>query len=166
MRTSGYRQNLANRGCVSAESPPEVSMAQDGEDGESRRWWPASHSAGWWQWRLRQTVGVLEIAAESDSGAHQAEKISGDAGETDLLGSAIRLELRTASGVNGSEVLERDFSTVAQVQEIGVGQGKIFYVAPAHVAANQNQAVRRLIGKRMQQHGVGDAEYGGARTDT
>ncbi len=70
-----------------------------------------------------------------------------------------------AAGINGGEVLERTPCAVAQVQEIGIGKREILNVASPHVTACQNQTVGRLIGKRMQQHSVGDAEYGSAGAD-
>ena len=139
-------------------------MAQYGEDRELRRR-PARRGAGSWHWRLRQTVGILEIPAECDACAHQAEKIGGHAGDTDLLGSAIGLGHWAAAGVNSGEVLERALGAVAQVQEIGVGKREVLHVALTQVAACQDQTVGRLIRNRMQQHRVGDAEYRSAGAD-
>jgi hypothetical protein len=115
--------------------------------------------------RLRQAVGIAEIAAGHDFGAHQAKEIGGNHCGVDLLGRSVFFEEDIAGSEDAGHVLEGVFGAVAHVNEVFVGEGEVADVAIAHVAGGDDQAVGILVGKGPQQHGIHDTEDSGARSD-
>jgi hypothetical protein len=53
-----------------------------------------------------------------------------------------------------------------QIDKIRVGKGEVLNAAIAHVGGDHDELLGILIWKRAQQHGIGDAEDGGARAYT
>ena len=61
-------------------------------------------------------------------------------------------------GQDAGEILERVLIRFAQIEILGVGKRKVLDVALSHVAASDDQPFGIFIGKRPQQHRVGNAE--------
>src|SRR5260370_31761393 len=72
---AGHRQRLADHSGVAAEAPLEVFVAQHAEHWKPLWRRAALRRSPWRRLRLRPTVGVLEIAAKRDLGAHEAEEV-------------------------------------------------------------------------------------------
>jgi len=93
---------------------------------------------------LRHSVGIGEVAAESDLSSYQTKEVRGDYRGANLLRRSVFLEKDVAEGEDAGQVLERVFGAVAHVDEVLVGEGEIADVTIAHVAGGDDQTVGAL----------------------
>lgn len=109
-------------------------------------------------------VRFHKIAAKLNTSTHHAEKVRGDLSEADLFRSAIFPGQNVAARPDGAEFPKAALRLVTQIEEFGIGKGKVLHIAFSHVAACQHEPIRILVGEWPQQHSVGHAEYrcGGA----
>ena len=114
---------------------------------------------------LRLPVLFVEVASELDLRAHQVKEVRGDHSEANLFRRSVVAKNRPASGQHAAEIFEGVLGRLAQIEILRVRKREILDVALAHIAADDHQLVRILIGKRLQQHGVGDAENRSAGAD-
>src|SRR5216683_1224183 len=171
-RLATFAQAMSNRKITAPKStgieaiaPLEVFVTEDGHDGKrGRRWDSRLGYARRWGW-LWYSVCIREITAEHDLGSHYTKEVRGDHCGADLLWSSIFFEQDVAESEDPREVLESVFRPIAQIDEVLVGEGEVAHVTVAHVAGGDDQAAGVLIGKRPQQHGIGDTEDRGARAN-
>src|SRR5713226_1387979 len=164
-KRSGGNHHLPKGTGIEAIAPLEVFVTEDGHDGKrGRRWDSRLRYTRRWGW-LWYSVCIREITAEQDLGPHYTKEVRGDHCGADLLWSSIFFEQDVAESEDPREVLESVFRPIAQIDEVLVGEGEVAHVTVAHVAGGDDQAAGVLIGKRPQQHGIGDTEDRGARAN-
>jgi hypothetical protein len=122
-------------------------------------------STAGWAW-LRNRVGLREIAAQNDFGAHQPEKVGGNQRLVDLFRGAIFAGHEGAEAGDAADVVENGTRAGAQVEEIGVGIEKASVIRLPVFPEHQYQPIRVAVRKWPQQHGIGHAENGRAGADS
>ena len=115
--------------------------------------------------RLRQAVGVQEVAADRDWRAHQPEKVRRHQRQPDLFRRAVRSGQNLTDGAHGSHVLEHTRRAVADVGVVLVRERHPEGVARPQVHVHDDESIRIRIWQRAQQDRVRDAEDRRARAD-
>ena len=149
---------LAEHRGAAAVPPLPVFIAQDGSAARRNQ----NPALG----RLRHRVGVREVPADGDPGAHQPEEVGGDQRLAELLRTAVFARNERAEGGDSSEIVENGPRAVAKVREIGVGVQKAAAAGLLVLRKDQHQAVRVAVRKRLEQNRVGHAEDRGAGADS
>ena len=115
--------------------------------------------------RLGHAIRLDETASQDRGRAHHAEEVGADRGAADQFRGAILAGNDVAEGLHGGHVLEDGRGAVTEIEEVGVGEGEIFHVAPAHIGEREDQAVRTLVGEGAQKDGASHAEDRGGGAD-
>ena len=167
LRTIGrvVLHGVAQNSVIASKTALPVFVAQNRNGGKSWRWRGACCCRSSRRRGLRLAFGIVKIAAQCYPCAQQPEEIRGDLGKMNLLRSPVRSRDIVAECNHSGEVFEHSLRSVAQINEVLIRHLLIDDVAGSHVAAGQHQPVRATIWKRTKQHGVGHAEYRGARAD-
>ena len=161
-------KRFANHRSIAAKALLEIFITQDNHRWQ-RRWCISGRSiaggccrSGW----LRRTIRLLKVSARDERTTHHLKEIGRHRSHAHSLGPAIQSRKSGAKRIDGSEILEIVFRSVAQVKKVGVRKRKIFDVASLQVAANQHQALWILVRKFPQQHAISDTKDGRAGTDS
>jgi hypothetical protein len=167
LRARTVRNALADDISIATVAPLPVVVAQDRRGRQGRRTLLGGCGTGRCRrrLRLRQPVSVLEIAAGRDRRPHQPEEVDGHDCHPNLLRRAVRPGQHLARRPERGHVVERASRAIADVDEVLVRERHAEVVAGTQVHVHDDEALGILVGKRPQQHGVGDAEDGGAGGD-
>ena len=110
-------------------------------------------------------VVVGEIASKCDPRPYKPEVVRRHDARVDSFRHAILAGQRYGESEDASEALEFVLRPFAKIDKICVGKGKVLDAAIAHIGGNNDELIGVLVRKRTQQHGIGDAEDGGAGAD-
>src|SRR6185503_21291778 len=119
----------------------------------------------WWR-LLRRSVRFLKVTTRDDRRSHHLKEVRRHCSDADALRHAVQCRKRDTTRIDRGEVLEIVFCAVAQVEEVDVGQRKVFDIPSLEIVAGQDQPLRILVGKLPQQHAIGDAENRGASANS
>ena len=156
------RQHLAEYVGLAAEAALPVVVGDQEHGGNGRRGAGSGTRSGR---RLRYAIGIDETAAEHGGSAHHGEEVGADGGAADQFRRTVLAGYYVAEGLYGGDVLKDGGGTVAQIEEIAVGEREILDVALAHIGEREDQAVRILVRQAAQENGVSYAENRSAGAD-
>src|SRR6185369_16588830 len=150
--------------CIATKSLLEIVIAQDRHCRQLRLLLlrvSCRRVAGggcWWRW-LRRSVRFLKVSTSDDRPSHHLKEVRRYRRDADAFGRAVQCRKRDATCLDCSEILEIVFCAVAEVEEVDVGERKVFDIPSLQIVAGEDQALWILVRKLPQQHAIRDAEY-------